>query len=217
MHCSHPPRCRFCLLPRHHCILSRHHRWSCPHRLLRQFSLTCCHRVLLTGGYARRICPVSNPRNQVVSTVLIYKTNKYIRAGQQGQDTLEQDCEKRKAWTDQPKNGTCKTDREMTACRSEMPGKDSQDRTPAQDCQGTEQPEQILLWYSAKSLHFSTLTTFKRTVARDFWSEFFASYPSSPQGWPLVKQFAMKIVFVELFIFKGILMLSATARNEKKN
>jgi hypothetical protein len=48
-------------------------------------------------GYARRICPVSNPRNQVVSAVLIYKTNKFIRAGQQGQDTLEQDSEKRKA------------------------------------------------------------------------------------------------------------------------
>jgi hypothetical protein len=54
-----------------------------------------------------------------------------------------------------------------------LSGQDSSAGVPRQDFgemkSGTEQPEQILLWYSANfSFLFSTLTKFKRSV-QDFW------------------------------------------------
>jgi hypothetical protein len=84
--------------------------------------------------------------------------------------------------------GQAKRDRKMMACRSgnartDLPVHDCQYRLPGQDfsvdlprqyfqnmTSGIEEPEQILLWYNTDfSFHFSTLTKFKRTVARDFF------------------------------------------------
>ncbi len=48
-----------------------------------------------------------------------------------------------------------------------------------------------------------------------FLPEVFESILFPESNWHLVKQFAIKIVIVALFIFKGILMLCATAGNEK--